>query len=64
MEKIGDGTGLGLSVVYGIVEMLKGQISVSSELDSGTTFRILLPIADKVTEEIHSQPVLSTIELI
>jgi signal transduction histidine kinase len=40
----GDGTGLGLSIVYGIVKMHRGQITVHSEVGSGTTFIVSLPI--------------------
>ncbi len=42
-KKEGHGTGLGLSTVYGIVNSLKGWISVSSQVGSGTTFEIFLP---------------------
>lgn len=37
------GTGLGLSIVKQIIENLKGDISVSSTLGTGTTFRFLIP---------------------
>ncbi|HEV2841226.1 MAG TPA: ATP-binding protein [Chthoniobacterales bacterium] len=38
------GTGLGLSVVHGIIQEHAGQIEVESELSKGTAFHILLPI--------------------
>lgn len=39
------GTGLGLSIVKFIVKMLDGEITVTSELDVGSTFTITLPLA-------------------
>lgn len=46
-KPIGQGTGLGLSVVLGIVEEHKGRISVSSTPGKGSKFEIILPLKQK-----------------
>jgi len=58
----GRGTGLGLSTVYGIVKQCGGHITVSSEVDRGTTFCIYLPIAEQpaeVSDEVRTAAVVS-----
>jgi two-component system NtrC family sensor kinase len=46
-KEVGKGTGLGLSISYSIVEKLGGRIMVASEVGSGTTFTISLPILNQ-----------------
>lgn len=43
-KKPGEGTGMGLSVVHGIVNNHGGEIVVNSTLGKGTTFRVFLPL--------------------
>lgn len=42
----GEGTGMGLSVVHGIVKACGGKVLVNSEIGQGTTFQVLLPRVD------------------
>ena len=43
-KPVGQGTGLGLSLSYGIIQKHGGQIDVKSDLNKGTQFTITLPI--------------------
>ena len=44
-KPVGEGTGLGLSISYGIIERHGGAITVASEIGSGTTFTVRIPIS-------------------
>jgi signal transduction histidine kinase len=42
-KDVGEGSGLGLSIVHGIIERHGGHITVQSRVGEGTTFRVMLP---------------------
>jgi PAS domain S-box-containing protein len=68
----GQGTGLGLSTVYGIVKQNNGFIDVYSEIDSGSTFKVYFPrftgqinqveVSEPVSEELHGNEMVLLVE--
>ncbi|GAB6146634.1 response regulator [Desulfocicer niacini] len=54
-KSLGKGSGLGLSVIHGIIKNYKGAITVESEPGEGSVFKVYLPMAspDGITPEMH-----------
>jgi PAS domain S-box-containing protein len=50
-RKPGEGTGLGLSVVHGIVQSHRGAVEIRSQLNRGTTVSVYLPATDDEAEQ-------------
>jgi PAS domain S-box-containing protein len=55
-KDIGQGTGMGLSIVHGVVHDHGGHVLVESRRAGGTTFRVLLPLAGQETRDAAVAP--------
>jgi PAS domain S-box-containing protein len=66
-KAVGEGTGMGLSVVLGIIQSHGGDIQIESEVGVGTTVKIYLPVSEAAAPESshqHSQELLFGTETI
>ena len=64
-KNTGKGTGLGLAMVYSIIQQSGGQIDVHSAPDKGTNFEVYLPLADDQEATIaQEEPILSTAQAV
>jgi signal transduction histidine kinase len=50
-KEVGQGTGLGLSVSYGIINKHGGRITVDSHKGKGCKFTVIIPTTPKMTDE-------------
>jgi signal transduction histidine kinase len=51
-KEVGKGTGLGLTVSYGLIQKMNGEIKVESKLREGSNFRVIIPIKEELDPNI------------
>ena len=55
-KEVGKGTGLGMSISYGILKKMHAEVSIQSELGKGTEFTITIPVLNTDTKGEHHEP--------
>jgi len=50
-KRSGEGTGMGLAVVHGIVTALRGTVTVESDVGKGTVFHVVLPLLEQAADQ-------------
>lgn len=61
-KPLGEGTGLGLSMVYGFVRQSGGQVRIDSKIGGGTTMRLYLPRLIRATGVVEEPPIAMRID--
>jgi len=57
-REVGEGTGLGLSMVYGYIRQIGGAIDLNSGIDTGSTFQLYLPASKSIGDAIQGASLL------
>jgi len=62
-KEVGQGTGLGLSTVYGTVKSHDGDIQVKSEKNKETTFTVCFPLVEEINYDVPFEQIIDTSEM-
>ena len=59
-KEVGEGSGLGLSMIYGFLKQSEGHATIYSELGHGTTIRLYLPLVEGEAEQAQDETITDT----